>query len=315
MNILLPKTITASMIAAGTTIPAVDTTVGEVAWAAGNYAEGARVIDAGYAYECVKPITAAPQNTYPPSDVRSGGWWLKDEGAPSNQMAAFDKYLFTKTRRPGSFTIVLKPGFVTGLYLGALEADRVAVTVKAGGADLIPPIDEELWAQAPGEWEYLFGELAHATYFTLKDLPIHPDVEIAITVSRNDPATEAAVGFISVGSWKRLLAPLPGGMSASQYGMEASTQDYSTYDDMPDGTYREIPGRLATNVRVSCVIAATQAPNAKSLLDQILGKAVAVEVSDLPRYGHLSTVGKVTGTVRTESWERAQVELQIKGNV
>ena len=32
MNILLPKTITASMIAAGTTIPAVDTTVGEVAW-------------------------------------------------------------------------------------------------------------------------------------------------------------------------------------------------------------------------------------------------------------------------------------------
>ena len=315
MNILLPKTITDSMLAPGTTIPAVDTTVGEVGWVAGNYAEGARVIDAGYTYECVKPLTAAPQNTYAPSDARSAGWWFIDEGAPSNRMAPFDKYLFTKARRPGSLTYVLKPGFVTGLYLGALEADRVAITVKAGATHLIDPIDKDLWAQAPGEWEYLFGDLSRATYFTLKNLPIHPDVEISITLSRNDPLVDAAVGFISVGTWKRLLAPLPGSLSAAQYGMEASTQDYGYDEDRPDGTYRSIPGRLATNVKVSCLIAATQAPFAKNLLDQVLGKAVAIEVSDLPRYGHLATVGKVTGTVRTESWERAEVQLQIKGNV
>lgn len=315
MNILLPKTITASMIAAGTTIPAVDTTVGEVAWAAGNYAEGARVIDAGYTYECVKPLTAAPQNTYPPSDVRSGGWWLKDEDAPSNQMAAFDKYLFTKTRRPGSFTIVLKPGFANGLYLGALEAGRVAVTVRAGGVDLRPPVDKELWAQAPGLWEYLFGDLQRSTYFALKDLPIHPNAEIAITVSNNDPLIDAAAGFLSVGNWKRLLAPIPGTMSAVQYGMESSTQDYGYSEDKPDGTYRDIPGRLARNFNLSCVIDPRQAPVVQGLLDQILGKVVAIEASDLPRYGHLSTVGKVTGKVRIESWNRAQVDLQIKGNV
>jgi hypothetical protein len=315
MNILLPKTITPAMIVAGTTIPAVDTAVGEVAWAAGNYAQGARVVDAGYTYECVQPLTSAPQNAYAPSDARSAGWWLMDEGAPTNRTAPFDKYLFTKARRPGSLTFVLKPGFANGLYLGALEADRVAITVKAGGVHLRPPIDQELWAQAPGLWEYLFGDLQRATYFTLKDLPIHPDVEISITLSRNDPLVSAAVGFISLGNWKRLLAPLPGSMSASQFGMESSTQDYSYYEERADGTYIEKPGRLARNVNLSCVIDAKQAPFAQSLLDQILGKAVAIEVSDLPRYGHLATVGKVTGKVRTESWTRALVDLQIKGNV
>ena len=74
-------------------------------------------------------------------------------------------------------------------------------------------------------------------------------------------------------------------------------------------------GRLATNINLSCVIDAVQAPAAKTLLDQILGKAVAIEVSDLPRYGHLATVGKVTGTVRSTDWTSAQVDLQIKGNV
>lgn len=315
MNILLPKTITDSMLAAGTTIPAVDTTVGEVAWAAGNHLLGVRRVYAGYTYECVQPIASAPQNTYPPNDARSSGWWLIDEGAPTNRTAPFDKYQFTKARRPGSFTYVLKPGFANGLYLGALEADRIALTVKAGGVDLRPPIDQELWAQAPGLWEYLFGDLQRSTYFALKDLPIHPNAEIAVTVSRNDPLVDAAAGFLSVGNWKRLLAPIPGTMSASQYGMESSTQDYGYYEDRKDGTYRDIPGRLARNINLSCVIDAKQAPFAQALLDQILGKAVAIEVSDLPRYGHLSTVGKVTGKVRIESWNRATVDLQIKGNV
>ena len=44
-------------------------------------------------------------------------------------------------------------------------------------------------------------------------------------------------------------------------------------------------------------------------------KAVAVEVSDLPRYSHLATVAKVTGTIRTTSWATAEANLQLKGNI
>ena len=68
-------------------------------------------------------------------------------------------------------------------------------------------------------------------------------------------------------------------------------------------------------MNLSCVIDANEAPAALLLLEQILGKAVAVEVSDLPRYSHLATVGKVTGSVRSVNWPTAQVDLQIKGNV
>lgn len=315
MNILLPKTITAAMFQAGTTIPAVDAGAGEVAWATGfNAAVGDRRVDGDYTYECVQAISSAPQNTYAPSDKRSEGWWFKDEGAPTNRMAPFDKYLFTKARKADSLTYVIRPGFFTGLAVYAIEADHLAITVKAAGVDLVPPVSMDLWQQAFGEFEYLFGELSRGTYYTLKDIPLHPDAEVTITLSRSTPGAEAAVGYISVGTWKRLLAPLRS-VGGTQYGVEASTKDYGYTKDNDDGTYVDKPGRKATNINLNCQIDADQAPGAKALLDQILGKAVAVEVSELPRYSHLATVAKVTGTIRTISWDKAEASLSLKGNV
>lgn len=316
MNILLPKTITAAMLQAGTTIPAVDTAAGEVAWVTGtSYVLGDRRVDGDYIYECVQVVDTAPQNTYAPSDTRSGAHWHKDEGAPTNRMAPFDKYLFTKARKTNTLTYVIKPGFVTGVAIYGIEADALAITVKAGGVDLIPPVAVDLWEQAFGEYEYLFGDLQRGTYYVLKNLPLHPDVEITITVSRNSTGVEAAVGYISIGTWKMLLAPVREKVGGAQYGVEATTKDYSYTEDMPDGTYRDVPGRKSTNINLTCMIDAVQAPAAKTLLDQILGQAVAVEVSDLPRYSHLATVAKVTGTIRATNWSTAEVDLQLKGNV
>lgn len=316
MNILVPKTITPGMFMPGTTIPEVDASVGEVLWVIGlNATVGMRRIWKDYTYECTKAITAAPENTYEPGSANAAALWLRDEGAPTNRMAPFDKYLFTKARRQGSLTYVLRPGFVNGLAVYGLEADKLTVAVRAAGVDLISPINVELWQQAFGEWEYLFGDLQRGTYYVLKNLPIHPALEISITVSRNNANVEAAVGFISVGNWKQLLLPGPERMGAAQYGVEATTRDYSYVEERKDGTYTEVPGRLATNINLSCVIDAVQAPAAKTLLDEVLGKVVAIEVSDLPRYGHLATVGKLTGTVRSTDWNSAQVDMQIKGNV
>jgi hypothetical protein len=316
MNILRPKTITSSMFAAGTTIPEVDTTVGEVLWVSGStYAQGDRRVWKGYTYEAVAAVSGSPANTYEPGSPNAANLWLKDEGAPTNRMAPFDKYLFTKARRPGSLTFVLKPGFVDGLALYGLEADTLSITVKAAGVDLIPPVNVQLWQQAFGPWEYLFSDLQRGTYFTLKNLPLHPDVEISVTVSSNDLLVTAAIGFMSVGNWKQLFSPMSS-TSGVQYGVESATRDYS-YATEPnkDGTYIEVEGRKARDINLQCVIDAMQAPAAQLLLDQILGKAVAIEVSDLPRYGHLATVGKVTGSVRSPNWTTAQVDLQIKGNV
>lgn len=317
MNILLPKTITNAMFGAGTNIPEVDssTTPAEVQWVTGGtFALKDRRTLNGYWYECVQAITGAPANTYVPGSAAAEGWWLKDEGAPTNRMAPFDKYLFTKARRTGSIVYELTPGFVNGVAIYEMEADHLNITVKDGTTDLITPIDIELWEQAPGLWEYLFGELERGDYYALKDIPINPNAKITITISRNNPATEAAVGFISVGNWKTLLAPLTQA-SGVQYGVEATTRDYSYSQEYKDGTYIDVEGRKATDINLSCVIDAAEAPSAKLLLEQILGKAVAIEVSELPKYSHLATVGKVTGSVRSVNWPTAQVDLQIKGNV
>lgn len=317
MNILLPKTITNAMFGAGTNIPAVDssTTIPEVEWVTGgSFADGTRRTWKGYWYEAVQAMTTSPTNSIEPGTAAAEGYWLKDEGAPTNRMAPFDKYLFTKARRAGNVTYELTPGFINGVAIYEMEADHLNITVKDGATDLITPVDIELWEQAPGLWEYLFGELAHGTYYALKDIPINPNAKITITISRNNPSTEAAVGFISVGNWKTLLAPLTQA-SGVQYGVEATTRDYSYSQEYKDGTYIDVEGRKATDINLSCVIDAAEAPSAKLLLEQILGKAVAIEVSELPKYSHLATVGKVTGSVRSVNWPTAQVDLQIKGNV
>ena len=316
MNILLPKNILPIMLGPATNIPVVDSAIGEVAWVTGtDYAVKDRRVDSGYVYECVKPVTGAPQNTYAPSDPRSAGYWLIDKRNPTNRTAPFDKYPFTKARRVGSVVYQISIPFVTGIAIYGIEGDTISVTVKdPNGVDLIPPVQSDLWEQAYGEWEYLFGSLRRKTYFTLKNLPVHPQAVFTITVARNTPSETAAIGFISAGNWKQFLAPVPNAITGAQYGVEATTRDYSTYTDYEDGTYEEIEGRKATDYNLTCVISADEAPNAMSLLSQILGKAVAIEVSDLPKYSHLATVGKVTGTVRSVDWPTAEVDLQITGN-
>ena len=317
MNILLPKTVTSGMFGAGTTIPEVDGTITtpEVLWVTGTtYAQGDRRVWAGYTYECVQAITTTPQNAYQPDSDNAAGWWLIDPGAPTNRMAPFDKYLFTKARATGTLTYELNPGFITGVAIYGIEADTLEITVKDGATNLITPISIELWEQAFGLYEYLFGDLQRGTYYALKDLPINPNATITITAARNDPGEEVAIGFISVGTWKRLVSPVTK-VCGVQYGAEATTRDYSYSEEYKDGTYIDVEGRKATDINLSCVIDAAEAPAAKLLLEQILGKAVAIEVSDLAKYSHLATVGKITGSVRSVNWPTAQVDLQIKGNV
>ena len=318
MNILLPKTVTADMFGPGTTIPEVDTDAGEVLWVTGGtFDVKDRRVWKGYTYECVQPISGSPANAYEPDSKNAAAYWLKDEGAPTNRMAPFDKYLFTKARKDGAITFELKPGFVDGIAIYGIEADKISIGVTDGdGNDLIPPtVNKDLWEQAFGPWEYLFGDLQRGTHYTVKGIPVHPQTTITITLSRNEPDVEAAIGYISVGQWKKLLAPLQTNVGGTQYGVGSSTHDYSFDEDNKDGTYTEIPGLQAKNITLSCVIGAAQAPFVDDLLTRILGKAVAIEVSELPRYRHLATVARVTGEVRSVSWPTATVELNIKGNV
>ena len=318
MNILLPIAITDAMIGAGTNIPAVDTAAGEVAWVSGtNYAVDDRRVHEGWTYQCVQAVSSGPQNTYPPNDARSAKFWLKDENAPTNRMAPFDEYIFTATKKAGEIKFILTPGFFNGFAMYGVEADNVDVILRetAGGA-ILNPDDRTIpmWEQAFGEYEYLFGNLQRTRKLTESGLPMRPAAELEISLKRNDPLVNAELGFLAVGQWQKLLAPAAG-VGGTQYGAEVTPKSYSYFKRNDDGTYTRRKGRTAKAISASVIIDAVEAPRVAKLLEKIIDVPVAIEASSLPKYGHISTVGFVTGTVTAETWQTARVDIQVDGNI
>jgi hypothetical protein len=317
MDILLPKAVTAEMFAEGTTIPEIDTTVGEVAWSeAEPYVQKARCIDAGWWYGCVKNVAAGGPR---PSSAAGKEFWEQDETAPSNRTAAFDKYLYTATRRPGGFTIVLSSGFITGLTIREMAADRLQISCIAGvgGANLCEPVDIDLWEQADGLWEYLYGDLQRETGVDLRGIELHPDALITITLTRNNPAEEASVGFISVGQWQHFNAPEDeetGGDGGTEFGADASVRSFGYYEERKDGSWTRTEGRKATDITGTCSIAVGDANRARRLLERVADVPVAFSPSPLPDYSFLSSVGFLSGVVRSKSPREALFIYKLKGN-
>lgn len=311
MKILLPTEITSAMILGGTNIPAVDTDAGEIAWdSSGTYEiDDLRAYDGGI-YSCVKAHTATAQSKPPPNDPTQ---WLFKE--PTNRMAPFDQYLYTKARKEGEIEYVLSPGFFDGFWMGGLEADVIDITLReeSGGTILVHE-QREMFEQAFGEWEYLFGNLRKETKLSMRDFPIRPAAELEVSVRRNNPNDFAELGTLAIGQWRTLIAP-NGKTNGTQYGVEETPKSYSYMKRNDDGTYTRIKGRQAKIITASVLIDAMQAHAVSDLLSRILDIPVAVEVSNLPKYGHASTYGFVTGTVVSESWGIARVNIKVEGNV
>lgn len=312
MNILLPISITEAMFGAGTNIPAVDTDAGEVAWLpSGNYAiDDLRAYGAGI-YSCVKAHAATAQSKPPDKDAVN--WLFKQ---PTNRMAPFDEYIYTAAKKAGEIRYVLTPGFFTGYAMYGVEADHIDVKLREA-AGVEPPLvslDEEMWEQAFGEWEYLFGNLQRSTKQTRADLPMRPAAELDIRLKRSDSSVDAELGYLAVGLWQKLLSPRSD-MGGTQVGADVTPKSYSYFKRELDGSYTRRKGRVAKNISATVLIDAVEAPRVAKLLEKILDIPVAIEASNLPKYGHISTVGFVTGTVTSVDWSYSRVEIKVDGNV
>ena len=317
MNILLPKEITPAMLMAGTNIPAVDAYVDEVAWASGaDCAVGDRRVRGNYVYECIKKVEGSPANTYAPDTANGGEFWFKDETNPTNRWAPFDEYIFTKARALGEVKYVIKPGFVNGIAIHGVEADSLTITVTDGdgGSELMPPFSVDMWEQAYGLWEYLFGDLRRNTKGNLKGLPIHPNMCITIIAARTLPTEEAAIAYISVGQWQQLLAP-DSLTSATVTGAAAELKSYSYYDERSDGTYVRKRGRQANDLSINCTVKGEEGNRVRDVLSRVLDLPVAMESVPGRRFAWLSTVGFITGRISAPSNGYVELDIKVKGNV
>ena len=303
--VLLPLTITDSMLAAGTTIPSVDAAAGEVAWVAGPaYAVGQRVNHGGAIWEAVLASTGVTPGT-------DSAKWLRF--GPSNRMAPFDDEFDTRATAAGSLTYVIRPGFFTGLALWGMQADHITVHIyDQPGGQIVETYDADLYEQAAGLFELLFMPLRQRTRHYMRNLPLYPDAEVRITLSAAGGG-QVAIGMISIGYWDTLLGK--GDFGGIQYGVTADVKSYSYIKRSDDGKVTRVRRGSATNVSCSVVIEAEEANRAVELLHQVQGRPVAFIASGLPRYDYLSGFGDMSGSATPQSFVHAELKINIEGVV
>ncbi|HQY37909.1 MAG TPA: hypothetical protein PLE21_00290 [Giesbergeria sp.] len=304
-RILVPISVTAAMLSAGTSIAEPDTTRGEAVWASGTaYTVGQRVTHSGSVWEAVASSTGVTPGT-------DGKKWLRF--GPTNRMAAFDDYTTTRSVGTTSITFVMRPGFINGLRLDGLEGIQLVATLKdAPGGTVIWTESVELFEQALGLYELLFSPLIALKAVSFDNLPLSPDPELTITITAASGAA-VGVGSIMLGDWRPLIGD--GSFGGAQYGARMVRKSYTYWDEKDDGTYSLIRRPSKRDVSCSVAIDANQAMYADALLEEITDRLVAFEASDLPRYGYLNTTGFVSGDITADNFSVTTLDLNIKGSI
>jgi hypothetical protein len=304
-SILAPTPVTLAMLAAGTTVPLVDASVGEVAWSnATAYTLTQRVNHLGSIWECVFAHTGTTPGTNATRWLRFG---------PSNRMAPFDDRPSTRTTRVTSLKYEIGLGFFTGFFVSGLVGENINVKVLAGPGGAIEfETDRDLFEQALGLFEYLFLPLRPLGQLQVQDLPLLPNGQLHITITA--PGSGAVgIGMIAVGFWETLLGS--GDFGGVQYGASAEVKTYSYFKENPDGSVEITPRGTARNIRCAVMIDAEEANAAADLLARIAAKPVAFVASGVGRYDYLNTFGLVSGDVSADNFSVSTVNLNIKGYV
>ena len=304
-RILVPITVTAAMLSAGTSIAEPDTGRGEVAWVAGTaYTAGQRVTYSGSVWEAVASSTGVTPGT-------DGKKWLRY--GPTNRMAAFDDYTTTRSVGTTSITFVIRPGFINGVRLDGLEGIQLVATLKDAPAGAVLWTQTvQLFEQAAGLYELLFSPLATLKAVSFDNLPLSPDPELTITITAASGAA-VGVGSIMLGDWRSLIGD--GSFGGVQYGARMVRKSYTYWDEKDDGTYSLIRRPSKRDVSCSVEIDTNQAMYADALLEEITDRLVAFEATDLPKYGYLNTSGFVSGDITADTFSVTTLALTIKGSI
>ncbi|WP_442596286.1 hypothetical protein ACSBPU_05535 [Parapusillimonas sp. JC17] len=303
--LLIPLEITAAMIAAGTTVPVVDSSVGEVAWSNSTaYVVDDQVNHADSLWDAIADNTGVEPGTDAKKWFRAG---------PSNRMAAFDSELNTVTRRAGEIKYVVRPDFFTGIGLWGMSGEHLNIKIyDEPGGNVVEEYDADLWEQAAGLYELLFMPLKRRTQHYMQNLPLYPAAEVHISITAAGGAM-CEVALISIGHWDTLVGA--GTWGGTEYDAEAEIKGYSYLKREEDGTVTRKRRGSANNVNCTVVVPADEGNRAAELLHLVQGRPVAFIASGLPRYEYLNGFGDVSGTVRAAGPNHAAITLRIEGAV
>ncbi len=307
MNIIIPTTITAAMIGAGTTIA--EPSASETAWVSGvAYAVGdVRIRATHRKYKCAVAHTSAA--TPVPEDDPTR--WL-DIG-PTDRWAPFDRYTNTRASTVTSLTYVLNPGYVNALALYGLVGAQYSITIKdaPGGATIYS--NTGFLTQDPHGWyEYLFVAQPAVDKLVLQNLPIRPTAEITITITAAT-GQPVGVGMIVAGDFVPLVGDTAefGGV---QYGASAEPVTYSYINTDEYGNTTIVRRHAATNMRFTVTLPRMFADAALQRLQSVLDQPVACIATTSEGYDGLNVFGLIsTSPVSYDSFNTASIDINVKG--
>lgn len=305
MNIIVPISITSSLIGAGCTL-AEDPTA---AWTSGTYAIGdeRHVVSTHRVYRCAVAGASAVS-----PELDQTRW---QDRRPTNKMAPFD--IYTSTAAKTTATDIVYPitaRFCNAVALYGAVGTTYDVTVRdvAGGA-VIYNKTGRLREPSRGWYSYLFGGRRPLAKVIAKGIPIRPAAEITISIHAGAGAMRA-LGMIVLGKYRPLIGLGPWG--GTEHGASAEPVSYGYVRTEDDGTTTWQPGHSATNLRGRVVLPRNQADQAVLLLQEVLGIPVACIATDAGGYSGLSTFGIIsTAPVSYDESDKASIDISVKGIV
>lgn len=304
---LAPFTITPAMLSAGTSIPEVDASRGEVLWnAATNYAIGALVVRT--TTNRVYRNVIAGVNASLPEDTPDR--W--QDLYPTNRFAPFDIYISTPARATTSLTYVLNPQFFNGLSVYGLQGNALSLVLRdAPGGALLTSVTQDLVEQALGLYELLFTPLRPVTSAVFRDLPISPTAELTLTVSAGT-GNPVSLGMLNIGNFVQLNTIEDFG--GTQYEAAAEPKSNSYIKFFEDGTLDRIIRRGAkTDLTGEVLIRASDAAAAVQNTQAVLDVPVSVIATRISGYQYLNGFGLLSARVVANDFTRATYSYTFKG--
>ena len=211
-----------------------------------NHALGARVIvvathriyESGQAGNLGKDPTDIVNRTGTPP------WWI--EVSPTNKWEMFDGLIKTATTVATPLTVVLRPGFIDGMYFSGLVGENIDISIKdVPGGTVVYAHSETLEnSQPPDYWEYFFMPFRQQDDLFLPDIPPYSNMEITVTISST--SGNVSCGFMSVGDIRML--------GTTEFDAEAQPKTYSYIGDDNYGNTKIIRRPSAKNMRLTAEV-------------------------------------------------------------
>lgn len=304
LSVLAPAPITDAILTS--TVPEAD----YAPYAAGTaYTLGARCISTTThrIYESQQGSNTGHDPTNVANQSGTTIWW--NDIGPTNKWAMFDGVVSTQTTIASPLTVVLRPGFFNSIYLAAVDAQQLDITVRdAPGGNIIYAYSAALEASAPSDYyEYFFDRFKPQTDFLAIGIDPFNNAEITLTLS-SPGGLEVACGVMAVGD----LRPL----GDTQRGATAKPKTYSYINQDAFGNTTIVRRKATTDMAASATLDISEANSVLATIQGVLDVPCVWVCTDSPQYSGLRVFGLGSGEIKYDDPDNAllcNLSLTVQG--